>query len=149
MTDAGEPSCYEEAMSDENKEEWSEAMQDEMNSLYENDTFELVNLPKGKKALKNKWVYRVKTEENTSHPRYKVRLVVKGFSQKKVIDYGEIFSPVVKMSLVRVVLGMAATMDLEIEQLDVKTAFLHGDLEEEIYMEQPEGFMVAGKEHLV
>ena len=72
-------------MSDENKEEWSEAMQDEMNSLYENDTFELVKLPKGKKALKNKWVYRVKTEENTSHPRYKARLVVKGFSQKKAL----------------------------------------------------------------
>ena len=120
-----------------------------MNSLYQNDTFELVNLPKGKKALKNKWVYRVKTEENTSHPRYKAILVVKGFSQKKGIDYSEIFSPVVKMSSIRVVLGMAATMDLEIEQLDVKTAFLHGDLEEEIYMEQPEGFMVAGKEHLV
>ena len=103
-----------------------------MNSLYENDIFELVNLPKGKKALKNKWVYRVKTEENTSHPRYKARLVVKGFSQKKGVDYGEIFSQVVKMSLIRVVLGMAATMDLEIEQLDVKTTFLHGDLEEEI-----------------
>ena len=107
--------CYEEAMRDENKEEWSEAMQDEMNSLYENDTFELVvNLPKGKKKLKNKWVYRVKTEENTSHPRYKAWLVVKGFSQKKGIDYDEIFSPVVKMSSIRVVLGMTATMDMEI-----------------------------------
>ena len=106
-------------MSDENKEEWLEAMQDEMNSLYENDTFELVNLPKGKKALKNKWVYRVKTEENTSHPRYKARLVVKGFSQKKGIDYGEIFSPVVKMSSIRVVLGMAATMELELSLIHI------------------------------
>ena len=120
-----------------------------MKSLYENDTFDLVSLPKGKKALKNKWVYRVKTEENSSHPRYKARLVVKGFSQKKGIDFDEIFSLVVKMSSIRVVLGMAASMDLEVEQLDVKAAFLHGDLEEEIYMEQPEGFMVAGKEHQV
>ena len=120
-----------------------------MKSLYENDTFDLVSLPKGKKALKNKWVYRVKTEENSSHPRYKARLVVKGFSQKKGIDFDEIFSPVVKMSSIQVVLGMAASMDLEVEQLDVKTTFLHGHLEEEIYMEQPEGFMVAGKEHLV
>jgi len=136
-------------MSDENKNEWSEAMQDEMKSQYDNDTFELVKLPKGKKSLKNKWVYRAKTEENTSHPRYKDGLVVKGFSPKKGINYDQIFSPAVKMSLIRVVLGMAGTMDLEIEQLDVKTTFLHGDLEEEISMEQLEGFMVAGKEHLV
>lgn len=106
-----------------------------MNSLYENNTYELVNFPKGKKALKNKWVYRLKTEENSSHPRYKARLVVKGFGQKRGIDFDEIFSHVVKMSSIRVVLGMAAAMDLEIEQLGVKTAFLHGDLEEEIYME--------------
>jgi hypothetical protein len=149
MIDTGEPSCYEEAVSDEHKNEWSEAMQDEMKSLYENDTFELVSLPKGKKALKNKWVYRVKAEEHSSHPRYKARLVVKGFSQKKGIDFDEIFSPVVKMTSIRIVLGMAATMDLKIEQLDVKSAFLHGDLEEEIYMEQPERFVVAGKEHQV
>ena len=149
LTDAGELSCYEEAMSDEHKNHWLEAMEDEMNSLHENNTFELVKLPKGKKALKNKWVYRLKSEENSSQPRYKARLVVKGFAQKQGIDFDEIFSPVVKMSSIRVVLGMAATMDLEVEQLDVKTTFLHGDLEEEIYMEQPEGFAIAGKEHLV
>jgi ATP-binding cassette subfamily B (MDR/TAP) protein 1 len=74
-----------------------------------------VSLPKGKKALKNKWVYRVKTEEYSSHSRYKARLGVKGFSQKKGIHFDEIFSLVVKMSSIRVVLGIAATMDLEIE----------------------------------
>jgi ATP-binding cassette subfamily B (MDR/TAP) protein 1 len=94
-------------------------------------------------------VYIVKTEEHRSHPRYKARLVVKGFSQKKGIDFDEIFSLVVKMSSIRVVLGIATTMYLEIEQLDVKTTLLHGDLEEEIYMEQPEGFIVEGKEHQV
>ncbi|KAD3066699.1 hypothetical protein E3N88_34579 [Mikania micrantha] len=85
-------------MEDEHKIEWVEAMQDEMNSLYENNTFELVKLPKGKRALKNKWVYKLKTEEHTSRPRYKARLVVKGFRQRKGIDFDEIFSPVVKMS---------------------------------------------------
>ncbi|KAJ0797294.1 putative RNA-directed DNA polymerase [Helianthus annuus] len=149
LTDGGEPECYEEAMEDEHKREWVEAMQDEMNSLYENNTFELVKLPKGKRALKNKWVYKVKTEEHTSRPRYKARLVVKGFSQRKGIDFDEIFSPVVKMSSIRVILGLAASLDLEVEQMDVKTAFLHGDLDKEIYMEQPEGFQVKGKEDYV
>ncbi|KAD4180551.1 hypothetical protein E3N88_29142 [Mikania micrantha] len=120
-----------------------------MNSLYENNTFELVKLPKGKRALKNKWVYKLKTEEHTSRPRYKAKLVVKGFSQRKGIDFDEIFSPVVKMSSIRVILGLAASLDLEVEQMDVKTAFLHGDLDKEIYMEQPEGFQVKGKEDYV
>ena len=80
--------------------------------------------------------------------KVKARLVVKGFGQKEEVDFYEIFSPVVKMTSIRVILGMAASMDLEVEQLDVKTAFLHGDLEEEIYMEQPEGFEVEGKEHM-
>ncbi|KAD6119895.1 hypothetical protein E3N88_11166 [Mikania micrantha] len=149
LTDGGEPECYAEAMEDEHKREWVEAMQDEMNSLYENNTFELVKLPKGKRALKNKWVYKLKTEEHTSRPRYKARLVVKGFSQRKGIDFDEIFSPVLKMSSIRVILGLAASLDLEVEQMDVKTAFLHGDLDKEIYMEQPEGFQVKGKEDYV
>ena len=115
-------------------------MQEEMKSLHENLTYELVKLPKGKRALKNKWVYRIKMEEQSTKPRYKARLVVKGFSQKQGVEFEEIFAPVVKMTSIRVVLGIASSLDLEIEQMDVKTAFLHGDLEEEIYMEQPEGF---------
>lgn len=76
-------------------------------------------------------------------------MVVKGFLQKKGTDFGEIFSPVVKMTSIRVFLGLAASLNLELEQMDVRTAFLHGDLDEEIYMEQPEGFEVSGKENLV
>ena len=91
----------------------------------------------------------MKHEENSESPRYKARLVVRGFSQKKGIDFDEIFSPVVKMTSIRTVLGLATTLDLEVEQMDVKTAFLHGNLEEEIYMEQPEGFKVQGKENQV
>ena len=120
-----------------------------MRSLHKNETFELVKLPKGKRALKNKWVFRIKHEEHSPQPRFKARLVVKGFSQRKGIDFDEIFSPVVKMTSIRTVLGLAASLDLEIEQMDVKTTFLHSDLEEEIYMEQPEGFMVNGKEDYV
>ena len=94
-------------------------------------------------------MYRLKTENNGSQLRYKARLVVKGFNQKKGIDFEEIFSPVIKMSSVRVALGLAARLNLEVDQLDVKTAFLHADLEEEIYIQQPEGFEVKGKENLV
>ncbi|GKF56774.1 retrovirus-related pol polyprotein from transposon TNT 1-94, partial [Tanacetum coccineum] len=97
LTDGGEPECYAEAIEDKHKKEWFDAMQDEMKSLYENNTFDLTKLPKGKRDLKNKWVYKLKTEEYTPRPRYKARLVVKGFSQKKDIDFDEIFSPVVKM----------------------------------------------------
>ena len=149
MTDGGEPESYQEAVDSEHKEEWVDAMEDEMKSLHDNHTFELVKLPRDRKALKNRWVYRLKHEDGISVPRYKARLVVKGFSQRKGIDFSEIFSPVVKMSSIRVALGLAARLDLEIEQMDVKTAFLHGDLDEEIYMEQPEGFVVSGKEDYV
>ena len=94
-------------------------------------------------------MFRRKNDGNSFQPRFKARLVVKGFGQRKVVDFDEIFSPVVKMSSIRTVLGIAASMNLEVEQLDVKTAFLHGDLEEEIYMEQPEGFIDKGNDQLV
>ena len=81
--------------------------------------------------------------------KFKARLVVKGFSQKKGIDYDEIFSPVVRHTSIKAVLALVATWDLHLEQMDVKTAFFHGDLEEQIYMQQPEGFSQPGHEHLV
>ncbi|KAG8493315.1 hypothetical protein CXB51_010698 [Gossypium anomalum] len=149
LTDGGEPECYEEAIESECKDQWVEAMKDELQSLHENHTFELVKLPKGKRALKHQWVYRLKQEEKSSSPRYKARLVVKGYTQKRGVDFEEIFSPVVKMSSIRTILSLAACYDLEVEQMDVKTAFLHGDLEEELYMEQPEGFVAQGKEDYV
>ena len=86
------------------------AMHEEMKSLHKNNTYKLMELPKGKKTLNNKWILKRKPEPNRSQPRYKVRLVVKGFSQKKVIDFEEIFSPVVKMFSIRVVLGLADSM---------------------------------------
>jgi ATP-binding cassette subfamily B (MDR/TAP) protein 1 len=93
-------------------------------------------------------VFRIK-EEHDGSKRYKARLVVKGFQQKEGIDYTEIFSPVVKLTTIRLMLSIVATKGLYLEQLDVKTAFLHGDLEEEIYMQQPEGFVEKGNEEMV
>ncbi|GKV28962.1 hypothetical protein SLEP1_g37944 [Rubroshorea leprosula] len=149
LTDGGEPKTYYEAMESGNKKEWLMAMQEEMSSLQGNGTYKLVELPKDKMALNNKWVFRVKSKVNNPNPRFKARLVVKGFGQQKGIDYDETFSPIVKMPSLRAILDLAASLNLEIKQLDVKTAFLHGDLEEEIYMKQPEGFEVQGKKNLV
>lgn len=94
LIDRGEPECYDEAMESECKDNWVEAMKDELRSLYDNLTFELVKLPKGKRALKNRWVYTLKHEEKSATPRYKARFVVKSYCQKKRFDFEEIFSPV-------------------------------------------------------
>ena len=123
-------------------------MKDEMDFLLENQTWELTELSERMKALHNKWVYRIKNKHDGSK-RYKARLVVKGFQQKEGINYTEIFSPVMKMSTIRLVLGMVVTENLHLEQLDVKMAFLHSDLEEDLYMIQPKRFTVQGQENLV
>jgi len=120
-----------------------------MKSVHDNHTFDLVKLPKGKRALDNRWIYRVKYGSNSTSLRYKAKLMVKSYSQRKGVDFNEIFSPVVKMSSIRIVLSLASTLDLEVEKMDVKIDFLHGDLEEEIYMKQPDGFHVEGKEDYV
>ena len=98
--------------------------------------------------MQNKWVYRLK-EEDGGKKRYKARLVVNGFALKKDIDFDEIFSPIVKMTSIRTILSLVAVEDLHIEQSYVKTTFLHGNLEEQIYMQQPQGYEVKGKENLV
>ena len=141
LTNGGEPKCYDEVLQDENSSKWELAMKDEMDSLLGNQIWELTELPIGKKVLHNKWVYRIKNEHDGSK-RCKAKLVVKGFQQKEDINYTEIFSQVVKMSTIRLVLEMVATENLHFKQLDVKTAFLHGDLEEDLYMIQLEGFIV-------
>ncbi|MCO5554806.1 hypothetical protein L7F22_008341 [Adiantum nelumboides] len=116
-------------------------MQSKYNSIIANETWELIELPQGKHALSCKWVYKKKHTTEDPEPKYKTRLVAKGFKQKRGVDFDEIFSPVVKMTTLRLVLGLVATSeDLELNQMDVKTAFLHEDLEEDVYMVQPEGF---------
>jgi ATP-binding cassette subfamily B (MDR/TAP) protein 1 len=120
-----------------------------MDSLHKNQTYDLVEISKGKKVLRNKWMFTIKKDSSGKIMKHKARLMVKGFLQKKGIDFDEIFSPLVKMTPVRAILELTACLDLEIEQMDVKTAFIHGDLHEEINMTQPEGFEVPGKENLV
>jgi hypothetical protein len=130
------------------KKKWEQGMKEEMNSLVNNQTCDFVQLLAGKRASQSKWVYRLK-EEDGSKKRYKARLVVQGFVQKKDIDFDEIFSLVVKMNSIRTILSLVAVEDLHLEQLDVKTTFLHGDLEEDIYMQHPQWFEVKGKGNLV
>ena len=120
----------------------------EMDNLKKNQTWDLVQLPNGKNALPCKWVYRLKIIVDAK-PRHKARLVAKGFKQEYGVDFDEIFSRVVKMTTLRTLLALVASQDMELVQMDVKTAFLHGDLHEEIYMQQPEGYKVKGKEKLV
>ncbi|KAG8480001.1 hypothetical protein CXB51_025036 [Gossypium anomalum] len=111
---------------------------------------DLVKLPKDKKTVRCKWVFKKKEGTlRVEEPRYKARLVAKGYSQIPRVDFTDVFSPVVKHSLIRALLGIVAMHDLELEQLDVKTAFLHGELEEDIYMQQSEGFIVSEKENYV
>ena len=114
LTDGGEPECYAEAMQVEDSVKWELAMKEEMNSLEKNQTWVLTKLPEGKKALQNKWVYRVK-EEHDGKKMYKARLVVKGFQQLRDIDYTEVFSPVVKMTTIRLVFSIVAAEDLHLE----------------------------------
>ncbi|KAM2793311.1 hypothetical protein PS2_004857 [Malus domestica] len=143
------PSNFEEAIESEENERWCNVMGDEMNSLLKNKTWELAKLPKGKKAITCKWVYAKKEDaDEKSNVRFKARLVAKGYAQNDGIDYNEIFSPVVKHSSIRIILALVAQYDLELVQLNVKTVFLHGDLNEEIYMCQPDGYTVKRKENL-
>ena len=100
----------------------------------------MVELPKARKVVGFKGVYKPKNGVDDKADRYKERLVEKGYSQKEGIDFREIFSPIIKLVSIRLVLALVTLFDLELEKLDVKTAFLHGYLDEDIYMEQPKGF---------
>ncbi|MCO5603724.1 hypothetical protein L7F22_057875 [Adiantum nelumboides] len=119
----------------EHNSKWELAMQEEIKALHANDTWDLVELPKGRKAIPNKWVYKIKTVD--AKPKYKARLVAKGYAQTKGIDFQEVFSPVVKMTTLRVLFAIVAALDFELDQMDVHTAFLHDDVEEELYLKQP------------
>ena len=139
-----DPVSYKEAMEAADAEEWAEACQYEMDALSKNDTWELVNLPPGHKAIKSKWVFKLKADG-----RFHARLVAKGFMQIPGIDYDETFSPVACFESLQLLLALAALENWEIHQMDVKLAFLNGVLNEEIYMEQPQGFIAAEQENKV
>ncbi|PIL27392.1 hypothetical protein GSI_10540 [Ganoderma sinense ZZ0214-1] len=126
------------------RKEWFTACREELEALRRRDVYDLVDRPKGRKVVKNRWVFDVKTDG-----RKKARLVAKGFSQVEGEDFDKIFSPVVRFETVRLIMALAALEDWHISGLDVRSAYLYGKLDEEIYLEQPEGFRMSGSEHKV
>ena len=149
-TSSGDPTSFQEAIHSSEKDRWTGAMAEEMESLHKNQTWDLVELPEGEKAIGCKWIFKKKEAMSEGEEvKFKARLVAKGYSQRKGIDYEEIFSPVVRHTSIRAVLALVAHHDLYLEQMDVKTAFLHGNLEEQIFMSQAEGCRPSGQEQLV
>lgn len=135
-----EPRNYEEVKRSKEKENWLFAMKEEIDSLEQNKTWVLVDEPKGRKFLDNKWIFKIKRNLDGSVERYKARLVIRGFGQINGIDYGETYSPVVRYSSVRMILALAVKKGMMFKQFDIKTAFLYGELKEDIFMWQPDGF---------
>jgi len=134
-----EPPNYAEAS---RKKEWNEAMEAELNSLVRNDTWDLVNLPKGKEVIGTKWVYKTKYKSDGTIDKYKARLVEKGYAQREGVDYNETFSPVEKLDTIMMVLALVPQYKWTIFQMDVKLAFLNVYVDEEIYVEQVLKFQV-------
>ncbi|KAK4855041.1 hypothetical protein QYF36_003447 [Acer negundo] len=145
LPDDDDPYTYKEAMEDVDSRHWQKAMQSEIESMFDNKVRSLVDLPKGIKPIGCKWVYKRKRGMDGKVETFKARLVAKGYTQKEGIDYEETFSPVAMLKSIRILLSIAASLDLEIWQMDVKTAFLNGSLDESIYMMQPEGFIEKGQ----
>ena len=141
LLDNDEPANYDEAMMSPDSDKWLGAMKSEIESMYENQVWTLVDLPNDRKAVENKWIFKRKTDADGNVTVYKARLVAKGFRQIQGVDYDETFSPVAMLKSVRIMLAIAAYYDYEIWQMDVKTAFLNGHIKEELYMVQPEGFI--------
>ncbi|KAJ9542825.1 hypothetical protein OSB04_029331 [Centaurea solstitialis] len=139
--DLNEPTSYGEAVSGSESEQWQEAMKAEMQSMYDNQVWELTDLPQHCRAVGRKWVFKKKTDMDGNVHTFKARLVAKGFTQTHGIDYDETFSPVAMLKSIRILMAISAYFNYEIWQMDVKTAFLNGKLTEDVYMEQPEGFI--------
>jgi hypothetical protein len=132
------PTFFEQAIGNP---KWDNAMDEEMTTLDANVIWELVVLLEDKKAIVCKWVYKVKHNADGSVSKYKARLVAKGYAQTYGIDYEETYSPIAKMTIVRTTITMAAIKGWSLHQMDIKNVFLHGDLQEEVYMEQPLGYV--------
>lgn len=144
----GDPVTVQEAMARSDSLSWREAMQVEIGSLKENNVWQLVDRPAGQNIVKNKWVYKLKKAVD-GQVKYKARLVAKGFTQRHGIDYFDTFSPSVRQSTIRLLFAIAAEKNLDVDHVDVTTAFLHGELHETVFMEQPEGFVQPGQESKV
>jgi hypothetical protein len=124
-------------------------MVEEIESLDKNEAWDLVELCTGRKSIGSKWVFKKKVNAKDKVEKYKAQLVARGYSQVEGVEFGDIFSLVAKLTSIRFILSVSTTFYFEVEQMDVKTTFLHVDLEEETYMKRPEGFDVKGKKELV
>ena len=144
-----EPTTFHEAVTSRDAVFWKEAINDEMNSILSNQTWVISDLPPGSKPIGCKWIFKRKLNPDGSINKFKARLVAKGYKQKYGIDYFDTYAPVARITSIRILISLASIHNLVIHQMDVKTAFLNGDLEEEIYMEQPEGFVLPGQEKKV
>jgi len=144
-----EPKTVAEALARLDRDKWLNAMNEEMESLHENDVWDLVELPKDQKVVGSKWVFKLKVGADGEVERYKARLLVQGFSQKFGVNYDETFCPVVRHESVRTLIALAVQHDLKLHQMDITTAFLNGELNDEVYMKQPEGFISKDQPHLV
>jgi hypothetical protein len=137
-----EPTCFEE---DIQKKEWADAKTKEYQSIIKNDVWEIVPRPKSKDVISSKWLFKIKHTANRSIEKYKASFVVRGFYQKKGIEYEETFAPVARYTSIRTIIALVAKMKWKLHQRDVKTAFLNGVIEEEVYIEQPQGIKVEDK----
>ncbi|GKC83853.1 retrotransposon protein, putative, ty1-copia subclass [Tanacetum coccineum] len=141
LGDLNEPTSYKAAMLDPESNKWLDAMNAKMQSMIDNMVWVLVDLPPNCKTVRSKWIFKKKTNMDGVVHTYKARLVVKGYTQLYGVDYEETFSPVADIRAIRILISIAAFYDYEIWQMDVKTAFLNGYLDEDIYMVQPKGFV--------
>ncbi|GKB35786.1 DNA polymerase zeta catalytic subunit-like protein [Tanacetum coccineum] len=142
-----EPQTYKAAMESSETPYWKEAIQSEIDSIVHNNTWKLVDLPSRHKPIGHKWIFKKKLRPDGTIEKYKARLVAKGYRQKEGQDFFDTYSPVTRITSIRTLIAIAAIHNLIINQMDVKTAFLNGELDEEIYMQQPEGFVVKDQEH--
>ncbi|KAK8938435.1 hypothetical protein KSP39_PZI011029 [Platanthera zijinensis] len=143
---ASTPTTFEEAVT---KQEWRAAMNEEINMVEKNKTWKLVEPPANKEIIGLKWVYKIKENGDGTINKYKARIVAKGYSQISGIDFNETFAPVARLETIRAIISYAAQNRLKLYQLDVKSAFLNGEIREDVYVKQPRGYEIEGEEHKV
>ncbi|KAF0903245.1 hypothetical protein E2562_026539 [Oryza meyeriana var. granulata] len=143
LTGPGEPCSFAEA---ERDEAWRAAMQEEMDAVNRNGTWELIDLPHGHRPIGLKWVYKLKKNEAEKVIKHKAHLVARGFVQQAGIDFDEVYAPIARMESIRLLLVLAAQEGWRVHHMDVKSAFLNEELDEEVYVKQPPGFVVAREE---
>lgn len=141
MVESEEPHNYEQVVKEIN---WRLAMDEEIASIKRNDTWGLTKLPNGHKVIDLKWFFKLKKNENGEIVKYKARLVAKGYVQEHSVEYDEVYAPVTRLETVRLLLALAAKNDWRVHHLDVKTAFLNGDINEEVYVAHPKGYIKEG-----